>query len=108
MKYPKKPDELDAQTIQEILNSFPALELLQQHPIPHALTHNRKLLFANKSAVKLFDGDNSDYFLGKDITSFIHPLDHGRILNRLEILNDEKTKNNPTEARVYTQYCLDR
>ncbi|WP_254892717.1 PAS domain-containing protein, partial [Acidithiobacillus thiooxidans] len=102
MKYPEKPDELDAQTIQEILNSFPALELLQQHPIPHALTHNRKLLFVNKSAVKLFDGDNSDYFLGKDITSFIHPLDHGRILNRLEILNDEKTKNNPTEARVYT------
>lgn len=102
MKYPEKPDELDAQTIQEILNSFPALELLQQHPIPHALTHNRKLLFVNKSAVKLFDGDNSDHFLGKDITSFIHPLDHGRILNRLEILNDEKTKNNPTEARVYT------
>jgi hypothetical protein len=55
LKYPEKPDELDAQTIQEILNSFPALELLQQHPIPHALTHNRKLLFVNKSAVKLFD-----------------------------------------------------
>ncbi|RBM03680.1 PAS domain S-box protein [Acidithiobacillus ferridurans] len=94
-------NNLSNQFIQDILNKFTGIEFIKTHPIAHALTINRKFVFLNQSAISLFDANDASQLLRKDITSFIHPLDHGRILERLEKLNEYMPRNPPTEQRLY-------
>lgn len=102
MNYPEKTETLAPDEAQAILAQISGLELLKRHPLPHSLTLHRKILFLNQSAISLFEGETADFFLGKDLTAFIHPLDHGRILDRLELLSSHYPQNKPTESRVYT------
>ncbi len=95
-------DALSAHFIEGLLTQFSGLDLLRLHPSPHALTHDRKIIFLNAAAIQLFEGNNAADLLGKDITTLIHPLDHGRILGRLQNLDQSYSFNLPTEQRIYT------
>ncbi|MBU2741069.1 MULTISPECIES: sensor domain-containing diguanylate cyclase [Acidithiobacillus] len=93
--------KLSDQFIQDILTKFIGIEFIKTHPIPHAITINRKFIFLNQAALSLFDATDASQLIRKDITTFIHPLDHGRILGRLEILSENTPRNPPTEQRLY-------
>ncbi len=76
------------------------LEMLHVCPIPHVLLDGRQIIFINQAAIVLLDGPNTEFFVGRDIIEFIHPLDQERILYRVSALSTENPQNTPTLIRL--------
>lgn len=96
------PALLSQAEIQDLVAQVTMVNLLDQHPLPHVVTYKRRFIYVNPAAVGLFDAETTMDLLGQDITTFIHPLDHGRVLTRLEILGPNKLANPPSLTRITT------
>ncbi len=88
--------------IQDLMSRVPVLEFLTLHPVPHVVAMDRRFVYINPAAVTLFDAQEPADLLGRDITTLIHPLDHGRILTRIETLDEIHSANTPAITRIQT------
>ena len=78
------------------------LEMFQICPTPQVLLNGRTILLVNEAAIMLLEGPDTEFFTGKDIVEFIHPLDQKRILYRVSALSEDNPRNTPTLIRLRT------
>ncbi|MFC0163765.1 PAS domain-containing protein, partial [Bacillus capparidis] len=78
-------------------------QLLIQNSIDTiAVIHNEKWVFINNSGIQLFDAEDYDQLIGKDIYSLLHPNDHQDVKNRLERFIENKTDSEIMKQTWYT------
>ncbi|MGG3663749.1 PAS domain-containing protein [Bacillus gobiensis] len=78
-------------------------QLLIQNSIDTiAVIHNEKWVFINNSGIQLFDAEDYDQLIGKDIYSLLHPNDHQDVKNRFERFIENKTDSEIMKQTWYT------
>lgn len=98
-----EPDgSVEASTDISQLRNVEWLDMFQICPTPQVLLNGRTILFVNDAAIRLLEGPDAEFFRGKDIVEFIHPLDQERILYRVSALSEENPHNATTLIRLRT------
>jgi len=92
----------------QTLEELPEVAFLKTCPTPHALLDGRRVLFMNPAAVSLLDGPSAEYFVGRDLMEWIHPLDQERFLYRMSALTEQQPQNEQTLLRLRTATGITR
>lgn len=78
-------------------------QLLIQNSIDTiAVIHNEKWVFINNSGIRLFEAEDYDQLIGKDIYTLLHPNDHHDVKVRLASFIKNKTDSEILKQTWYT------
>jgi two-component system sporulation sensor kinase A len=78
-------------------------QLLIQNSIDTiGVIHNEKWVFINNSGIRLFDAENYDQLIGKDIYSLLPPKDHQDVKKRLARFIENETDSEILKQTWYT------
>jgi len=64
--------------------------------------HEGKIVYVNPAGIHILGGTTAEEIVGKPVLSFVHPDDHGIVLEHIQRMIDERCTNPPVEERFLT------
>jgi PAS domain S-box-containing protein len=75
-------------------------KLVELSPNPVCVHTNGKIVFANEASRRLIGADSTDEIVGKNVFEFLHPDDHGAVIERIAKIINQHTNVPLIEERL--------